>query len=267
MSQEANIVLSVEGVTKAYDSVPALDGITFQLRQGEALGVIGPSGSGKSTLLKAIDLLVPIQSGTITYFGATRIAVQGAQIEVWRGAQIVSNRSIIFQEIRQQLGFVFQHLNLWEDVTVLENLTLAPKVVLKESAIQAKERAIELCDRFGLAERLQSRVWQLSGGQKQRVAIMRALMMRPRLLLLDEVTSALDPVLVVDVMEAIRSLRKEGIAFILVTHHVEFACSLCDRIMFLQDGKVVQLGDPAELKRESADPRVRDFLRLVRTAA
>jgi len=263
----ADEVIAVSDLKKSYDSLRVLNGITFTLRAGEALGVIGPSGSGKSTLLKSIDILEAFDSGTISYFGATTVAVTEGAVQVTTAGKVRENNGEAFRELRQKIGFVFQGLNLWEDRTVLENLVLAPTIVLRRDPAECRAEARELAQRFGLRERLGARAWQLSGGQKQRVAIMRALMMKPRLLLLDEVTTALDPILVLDVMAAIRQLREEGIAFILVTHHVEFACSVCDRLMFIQDGEVVQLGEPDEFRKETVDPRVKAFWGMLRAAA
>ncbi len=149
----------------------------------------------------------------------------------------------------------------------MDNLVLAPTVVLNEPMETARDRASVLCDKFAMESKRDARVWELSGGQRQRVAIMRALMMRPKLMLLDEITSALDPMLVLDVMEAIRNLRADGMSFILVTHHVEFACSICHRIMFLQDGKIVQIGTPDELRSPRADSRVRKFCEMIRSTS
>jgi ABC-type polar amino acid transport system ATPase subunit len=260
------LVLSVRNLHKSFGANDVLRGIAFDLAAGEALGVVGRSGSGKSTLLRSIDMLEAFDAGTIEYFGSIRVAVQYGRATVTSMSELDIERADAFRQIRRSIGLVFQTLNLWENRTVLDNMVLAPIVVLGEDAEKCRHEARELCGRFGLRDKLEARIWQLSGGQKQRVAIMRALMMKPGLLLLDEITSALDPMLVVDVMEAIRTLRQEGMSFILVTHHVEFACSVCDRLMFIEDGEVVQLGTPEEFKSESVDPRVKAFWQILRAA-
>jgi len=168
--------------------------------------------------------------------------------------------------LRKDIGFVFQGFNLWEERTVLGNLVLAPMVVLAQPRGAAEERARELCRQFGLGDKIEAKVTQLSGGQRQRVAIIRALMMEPKIMLLDEVTSALDPVLTVEVMQAIRQLREKGLTMIVVTHHLEFASSLCDRIMFLSRGEAVQIDTPENLRSAPASPEVKQFLEVLRDA-
>jgi ABC-type polar amino acid transport system ATPase subunit len=261
------LILDINGLIKSFGQHVVLRDVSFRLTKGEALGIIGPSGSGKSTLLRIIDLLDIFEQGSIQYFESILLNVNAGEALVKRNGLVDDDRSRLFRELRRRMGVVSQGLNLWEDRTVLENITLAPLVVLREPHDSVIERAEALCHKFGLSLKINSRIWQLSGGQKQRVAIIRALMMKPELMLLDEITSALDPLLVLDVMEAIRSLRSEGISLILVTHHIEFACSLCDRILFLQDGEVVQIGTPAQLRDESADPRVLAFLETIRAAS
>jgi len=263
---EMGAVLEVKDLCKSYGPLVALDRISFTLRVGESLGVLGPSGSGKSTLIRSIDILEPFNSGTVTYFGSTVVTADSDGMEVTNQKGQPGNLSDGFREIRKNVGVVFQHLNLWENRTVLENLTLAPRVVLGQEYEIARAEAMRLCERFGLTTKISSRIWQLSGGQRQRVAILRALMMKPRVLLLDEVTSALDPSLVVDVMDAIRTLRAEGIAFVLVTHHLEFACATCDRLLFIQDGRILLDGPPDEFRRNDIDPRVKEFCRILKSA-
>jgi ABC-type polar amino acid transport system ATPase subunit len=258
------IILKLDGLKKSYGKRTVLDGVSFTLSAGECIGVIGPSGAGKSTLLKMIDILDGFTAGNINYFDSIHVSVSDGTATVSERNERSPDHAETFRKIRQSIGFVFQNLNLWEDRTVIENLILAPTIILKEHHQSAYDRASELCRKFSIEDKIDSRVWQLSGGQKQRVAIIRALMMRPRLMLLDEITSALDPGLVVDVMGAIRTLRNEGIAFILVTHHIEFAYSICHRIVFLEDGKLVQIGTPQELNAPTADPRVKKFCELIR---
>ena len=236
----------------------------------EILGVIGPSGGGKTTLLRCLDMLETIDVEEMEYFGQFTISKEanGASVSIDRAApkaraDLTENT---LNKLRKHIGFVFQGFNLWDERTVLENLTLAPRVVLGRPQKDLKKEALELCSQFGLEDKAYSRGWQLSGGEKQRVAIMRALMMKPRLMLLDEITSALDPVLTVEVMGAIRQLRERGLSMIIVTHHIEFASLLCDRIMFLSDGRAVQIETPERLRHCPANDEVKRFLDLLQTA-
>jgi len=261
-----SMVLEASGLCKRYDGKDILHDVSFSLSLGEALGVIGPSGAGKSTLLRLMHLLEPFHSGIIRYFGTITVSVQGEEATITGIEANTGPRSEVFRSIRQKIGLVFQNLNLWDDRTVMDNLTLAPRIVLGESVDATRQRALDLCRRFSIENKAESRVWQLSGGQKQRVAIVRALMMRPQVMLLDEITSALDPGLVLDVMDAIRELRSNGMSFMLVTHHLEFASSVCDRIMYLEAGRLVQIGPPSELRADTADPRVRRFWDIIRSA-
>lgn len=266
-SETRKIVLRIEGLYKSFRAKPILSGIDLSLFEGEALGLMGPSGSGKSTLLRIIDLLEPFESGSIRYFDSTHLDVAEGQAKINSSSTDGKSRKERFRLLRQNMGFVFQNLNLWEDRTLMDNLVLAPRVVLGESLESCRERASVLCNRYGLHEKRDEWVWKLSVGQRQRVAIMRALMMKPKLMLLDEITSALDPILILDIMDAIRQLRHDGISFILVTHHVEFACTLCDRIAFLQDGQLIQTGTPDALRASNSDPRIQAFLETVRATS
>jgi len=259
-------LVSVRGLRKQFGPLTVLDDISFDVRRGEALGIIGPSGGGKSTLLRCIDLLVPIDEGSIRYhFRRDLIASPdygSVKIEVAEdSAQIVR-----IEEVRSAIGFVFQGLYLWQDRSVLDNLTLAPRVVLRLGRDDAEHRAVSLAEKLGLKDKLHARVWQLSGGQRQRVAIARMLMMSPALLLLDEITSALDPVLVADVMAMVQGLRDDGTTMVLVTHQIEFASRLCDRLAFLHEGRLVQIGTPADLLNNPANGVVERFISTVRAA-
>jgi ABC-type polar amino acid transport system ATPase subunit len=253
---QPEIAVSVRSVAKSFGALVALHDVSLDIRRGEILGVIGPSGGGKSTLLRCLDGLEQPNSGSIEYFldGQTRIDSTSA----------LTSPSLT--ELRRLVGFVFQGLNLWEDRSVLENLALAPRLVTRSPRGEIEDRARTLCRRFGLEAKLHARTWELSGGEQQRAAIIRALMMRPRLVLLDEVTSALDPVLTVDVMNAIRQLRDEGLTLVVVTHHIEFASQLCDRILFLAAGRVVQLAAPSALRASPANAEVSRFLDLLVSA-
>ena len=232
------------------------------------MGIIGPSGSGKTTLLRCLDLLETIEEGTITYRGPLGIQLTPISELKMIKESTATDRVIqpLPSEIRRKIGFVFQAFNLWEDHSVLQNLTLAPRVVQGMAPIEADERAESLLARFGLKDKLLSKVWQLSGGQRQRVAIVRALMMQPSILLCDEVTSALDPLLAYEVLEMISALRDEGLTMIVVTHHIEFAASLCDQIAYLNDGRFIQIDTPERLLKEPATPEIKDFLNILRIA-
>jgi ABC-type polar amino acid transport system ATPase subunit len=262
-------ILRVQNVGKRFADMQVLQGISFVLHEREILGVIGPSGSGKTTLLKCINLLETIDQGRIEYLGSHSLEVTPTGVASTKNDTVPKSNSSFGQAVnllRQDIGFVFQGFNLWEERTVLGNLILAPTVVLRQSADEAEMRARKLCHQFGLEAKVGSHVWELSGGQRQRVAIMRALMMQPKIMLLDEITSALDPVLTVEVMQAIKQLRDQGLTMMIVTHHIEFASSVCDRIMFLSDGKIIQLGAPDTLRTSPSNEAVRQFLAILRAA-
>jgi polar amino acid transport system ATP-binding protein len=261
--------LVVDDIEKSFADTPVLRGISFALKEKEILGVIGPSGGGKTTLLRCLDLLETIDRGRIDYYGAHNLSVTSNGLSDVRVNDQNERRPIsehAVNALRRDIGFVFQGFNLWNERTVLRNLVLAPTVVLGHSHDAASAKARELCERFGLANKLDAKIWQLSGGQQQRVAIIRALMMRPRLILLDEITSALDPVLTVEVMQAIKQLREEGLTMILVTHHIEFASSLCDRILFLSQGCAVQIDTPENIRNYPVTNEVRRFLDILTAA-
>ena len=263
-----NLFIKVEGLKKSFKELCILDGLSFHLDEGGILGIIGPSGSGKTTLLRCLDLLETFEDGAITFGGALGVRVgPKAELEYVDNSDSVNRIGEIKPSIvRRKIGFVFQSFNLWEDRTVLQNLILAPRVVQGMPDKDAEARAEGLLSRFGLKDKLLSKVWRLSGGQRQRVAIVRALMMEPALLLCDEVTSALDPVLAYEVLEMIRSLRDEGLTMIVVTHHIEFVATLCDRVAYLNNGKFMQIDTPERLLKEPTTVEIANFLNILRIA-
>ena len=237
-------VVRVESLVKSFGDHVVLDGIDLSVATGEVLVVIGPSGSGKSTLLRCINLLEPIDSG--------RIYVEGLEI-TGRGAKV--------SEIRQRIGIVFQQFNLFPHLKAIDNLTLAARRIKKMPRKEAEARAHELLRRVGLGEKAQSYPHQLSGGQQQRVAIARALMMRPRVMLFDEVTSALDPELVGEVLVVMRDLARDGMTMLVVTHEMQFAREVGDRVVFMDDGRIVEQGKPTDVLDRPKEERTRRFLR------
>ena len=262
-----NKFLIVEDLKKSYGDISVLDGLSFSLLEGDILGIIGPSGCGKTTLLRCLDLLEAFEGGMISYKEPFGVRVLPDNLErIGKTEPATRTRETIAGVIRQKIGFVFQAFNLWEDRSVLQNLTLAPRVVLGMSAKEAEERAVDLLSQFGLKDKLLNKIWQLSGGQRQRVAIVRALMMQPAILLCDEVTSALDPVLAYEVLQMIRSLRDEGLTMIVVTHHIEFVASLCDRVAYLNNGKFQQIDTPDQLMKKPATSEIKNFLNILQFA-
>jgi polar amino acid transport system ATP-binding protein len=260
-------LLQVSNIHKSFGNSPVLQDVSFDLQDKEILGIIGPSGSGKSTLLRCLNLLEVIERGVIDYPQFLRVSIhQDGAPRILSAHNVDLAVPDAVSELRRQVGLVFQGLSLWEERTVLDNLTLAPRIVLRRARAEVEEEAIELCKSYGLLDKVHSKIWRLSGGQKQRVAILRSLMMHPRILLLDEITSALDPKLTVDIMRTIQELRNNGLAMILVTHYIEFASSVCDRIMFLSEGRVIQVDAPQILRESPASEDVKLFLDVLRTA-
>jgi ABC-type polar amino acid transport system ATPase subunit len=237
-------VVRLEDVTKSFGDNVVLDGIDLTVNTGEALVIIGPSGSGKSTLLRCVNLLEPIDSGRI-FFEGEEITGKGVKVPA----------------IRQRIGIVFQQFNLFPHLRVLDNLTLAARRVGKVSNKEAEQRAHELLAQVGLGEKARSYPHQLSGGQQQRVAIARALMMRPHVMLFDEVTSALDPELVGEVLVVMRDLAREGMTMLVVTHEMQFARDVGDRLIFMDEGKIVEQGNPLDVLDRPKAERTRRFLR------
>jgi polar amino acid transport system ATP-binding protein len=235
--------LVVEGLHKSFGSLEVLRGIDLELDEHEVVCLIGASGSGKSTLLRCVNLLEPIDAGRIELHGV-EITAPGVDV----------NR------VRRGIGIVFQAFNLFPHKSVLGNVTLGPRKALGLSKSEAEARADELLARFGLADKRDDYPDRLSGGQQQRVAIVRALAMRPRLLLLDEVTSALDPELVVEVLEVIRELAREGMTMLIATHEMAFARDVAHRVCFLDAGEILEEGRPEEILTAPREPRTQQFL-------
>ena len=244
-SRHLGPILRLEGVRKSFGDNLVLDGIDLEVETGEVLVVIGPSGSGKSTLLRCVNLLEPIQAGRI-FFEGEEITRDGVDVSA----------------VRQRIGIVFQQFNLFPHLTVIDNLTLAARRIRKLPRAEAELRARELLDVVGLPEKVGQHPHQLSGGQQQRVAIARALMMSPTVVLFDEVTSALDPELVGEVLVVMRDLaRGSGTTMLVVTHEMHFARDVGDRVVFMDGGKIVEQGRPADVLDSPREERTRRFLR------
>ncbi len=237
-------MVQLERVRKSFGDNLVLDGIDLSVATGEVLVVIGPSGSGKSTLLRCVNLLEPIQEG--------RIYLEGEEI-TGKGANVA--------RVRQRVGIVFQQFNLFPHLTTMDNLTLAARRILKMRRRDAEARARELLVMVGLEEKADQHPHQLSGGQQQRVAIARALMMNPHVMLFDEVTSALDPELVGEVLVVMRDLARTGMTMLVVTHEMHFARDVGDRVVFMDEGKIVEEGVPANVLDRPQKERTQRFLR------
>jgi polar amino acid transport system ATP-binding protein len=240
----AGDVVRLERVHKSFGDNAVLRGIDLSVAAGEVLVVIGPSGSGKSTLLRCVNLLEPIDAG--------RVVLDGEEI-TRKGADVSA--------LRQRVGIVFQQFNLFPHLRVMDNLTLAVRRLRKVPRAQAEQRAQELLARVGLEEKARQYPHQLSGGQQQRVAIARALMMEPHVMLFDEVTSALDPELVGEVLIVMRDLARDGMTMLVVTHEMQFAREVGDRVVFMDAGRIVEEGPPAEVLDRPKEERTRQFLR------
>ncbi len=240
--------LQIDAVDKSFDDRPVLRAVTLDVRQSEVICLIGASGSGKSTLLRCINLLEPVDDG--------RILLDGVDI---------AEPGLDPNPIRRRIGMVFQSFNLFPHLNVLDNVTLAPVKVHRRQKAEAAEHGRELLARFGLAEKSADYPDRLSGGQQQRVAIVRALAMRPELMLLDEITSALDPELVGEVLDVVRGLKDGGMTMLLATHEMSFAREIADRVCFLDAGRILESGPPGELFGSPREDRTRQFLQRVTT--
>jgi polar amino acid transport system ATP-binding protein len=238
--------LVLEGVRKSFAKNEVLRGIDLAVAEHEVVCLIGASGSGKSTLLRCVNLIEPIDSG--------RIFVAGEE---------VTARGVDANRVRRGIGIVYQAYNLFPHMSVLRNVTLAPMCVLRLRRADAQHRALELLERFGLADKANDYPDRLSGGQQQRVAIVRALAMRPELMLFDEVTSALDPELVAEVLEVIRELAASGMTMLIATHEMSFARDIADRICFLDEGVILEQGPPEHIFSAPTEPRTQQFLERI----
>lgn len=241
-----SVLIKTEGLEKAFGKVQVLKGITTEIHKGEVVVIIGPSGSGKSTFLRTLNLLEEPTGGKIYFEGVD-----------------ITDPKININKHRQKMGMVFQQFNLFPHMTVLKNMTLAPMKLLKLSKADAEKRATELLDRVGLADRANAYPNQLSGGQKQRVAIVRALCMQPDVMLFDEPTSALDPEMVGEVLGVMKNLAEDGMTMAVVTHEMGFAREVADRVLFIDEGIIMEEGTPEEVFRNPKSPRLKDFLSKV----
>jgi len=235
--------LRLDGVVKSFGDTPVLNGISLDVAEGQMVCLIGASGSGKSTLLRCINLLDPLDDGAI-----------------WLDGEDIAEPALDPQPIRQRIGIVFQSFNLFPHMTAAENVMLAPRRVHGQSRDALLPETTELFERFGLADRMSYFPDQLSGGQQQRVAIIRALAMKPEIMLFDEITSALDPELVGEVLEVLRTLRSDGMTMILATHEMAFAREVADLVCFLDRGQILESGPPGSIFGAPREARTRDFL-------
>ena len=241
-----NIKIHVENLTKDFGTTKVLQGISTDIYEGEVVCVIGPSGSGKSTFLRCLNRLESATSG--------KIVVDG---------HLISDKKIDLNKVRENIGMVFQHFNLFANMNVLKNLMLAPVDLKKATKEEASKKAMELLETVGLSDKADSFPSQLSGGQKQRVAIARALAMSPNIMLFDEPTSALDPEMVGEVLNVMKKLAKDGMTMVVVTHEMGFAREVADRVLFMDGGVILEEGTPEEIFSSPKHPRTIDFLNKV----
>lgn len=240
------VLIKVENLSKSFGSIKALDGVDAEIRKGDVAVIIGPSGSGKSTFLRCLNLLEVPTGGKIFFEGTD-----------------ITDPRVDINKHRQKMGMVFQQFNLFPHMTVLDNMILSPVKVLKQSREQAVRKAVELLERVGLADRMKAYPSQLSGGQKQRIAIVRALCMEPDVMLFDEPTSALDPEMVGEVLDVMRKLAGSGMTMVVVTHEMGFAREVGTRIIFMDEGKIVEEKSPSELFSNPSSDRLKAFLAKV----
>ncbi len=252
--QTGETLIEVKDLCKYFrgGTVRALNGVSLTIGKGDVIVIIGPSGSGKSTFLRSLNLLETPTSGSVI--------VEGTDITKKKNAQ---GKRIDLDAHRRKMGMVFQHFNLFPHKTVLENLTISPILVKKTDKAAAKAKAMELLGRVGLADRADAYPSQLSGGQKQRVAIVRALAMEPDVMLFDEPTSALDPEMVGEVLDVMKQLARDGMTMAVVTHEMGFAREVGNRVVFMDEGRIVEQGTPEEIFRHPQSARLQDFLSMV----
>jgi len=246
MNKENNqVLLEIQNLHKQYGETTVLDGINLSVHKGEVVVVLGPSGCGKSTLLRCLNGLETIQAGDITFYGKS-----------------ITGKNVNWQETRQKIGMVFQDYDLFPHMTVIENIMLGPTRVQKRDKQEALQQATQLLDRVGLLERKDAYPRQLSGGQKQRIAIVRALCMNPEIMLFDEVTAALDPEMVREVLDVILGLAKQGMTMVIVTHEMGFARAVADRVLFVDAGKICEISEPNEFFTSPKTERAQQFLNI-----
>ena len=246
MTTNENTIIRVENLQKSFGKLDVLSGIDIEIHRGDVVVVIGPSGSGKSTFLRCLNRLEESTGGNI-YFEGVNITAKDVNIN----------------KHRQKMGMVFQQFNLFPHLTIMRNLTIGPMKLLGKSQVEAAQQAQELLDRVGLGDRAGSYPNQLSGGQKQRVAIVRALCMEPEVMLFDEPTSALDPEMVGEVLEVMKELARNGMTMVVVTHEMGFAREVANRVIFIDEGKIMEEGTPEQIFTNPQHPRLRDFLSKV----
>lgn len=242
-----DVILETRNLKKSFGKLEVLKGISTQIRKGEVVSIIGPSGGGKSTFLRCLNLLETPEEGEILY----------------KGENVLNNKKMNIAKYRQNLGMVFQHFNVFPNMTVLENVTLAPTLEKKVPMDQAKEEAMALLNRVGLGDKAEVYPRKLSGGQKQRLAIVRALAMKPEVMLFDEPTSALDPEMVKEVLNVIRELTRSGMTILIVTHEMAFAREVSDRVLFICDGVIKEEGSPDQIFTCPHEPSTIKFLSMV----
>ena len=246
MTTENNAIIRVRDLQKSFGDLHVLTGIDIDINRGDVVVVIGPSGSGKSTFLRCLNRLEESTGGNIYFEG-----------------EDITDKKVNINKHRQKMGMVFQQFNLFPHLTIMRNLTIGPMKLLNKSKEEAEAKAQELLERVGLGDRANSYPNQLSGGQKQRVAIVRALCMEPTVMLFDEPTSALDPEMVGEVLEVMKELAREGMTMVVVTHEMGFAREVANRVIFIDEGKIMEEGPPGQIFTQPQHPRLQDFLSKV----